>query len=133
MYSTARKNDGAIWAAHQYNVSFDQEIGHFQHCNGAAVPATPFGVNGNGTPISCPPGAPPTTAGRRRTRWPAATTTSSSRSPSRQLVRVQGCTDTNTGFDGGLILRPGRTATRRCTRRPLSSPAPLTGSAFNEW
>ena len=132
MYGTARKNIGTIWAADQYNVAFDQEIGHFQHCDGAAVPATPFGVNGDGTPISCPAGNTtddgelaenPLTGGDDNFCFPASES---------QLVRVQGCTDTNTGFDGVSyhpVWPDGNTALHPTA---VQFTSPLTGSAFNE-
>src|SRR5216683_2835403 len=56
MYSTSSEQTRVIWAAHSYNVGFSDEIGHFQFCNGAAVPATPFGIDGLGNPIACPAG-----------------------------------------------------------------------------
>src|SRR5206468_1451670 len=47
MYSTSSEQTKLIWGADQYNVAFDQEIGHFQHCYGASVPFTEFGVSDN--------------------------------------------------------------------------------------
>jgi hypothetical protein len=96
MYSTSSEQTRVIWAAHSYNVAFSDEIGHFEFCNGAAVPATPFGVDSSGNPTTCP----------------AGNTEGSGQSPSdgddnfcfpaseALLIAVQGCSDTNTGFDG---------------------------------
>src|SRR5213594_1773846 len=56
MYSTASEQTRVIWAAHSYNVAFSDEIGHFQFCNGAKVPETPFGLDASGHPIACPVG-----------------------------------------------------------------------------
>jgi hypothetical protein len=132
MFGTARTNVGTIWAADQYNIAFDTEIGHFQRCNGAAVPATPFGLNGEGVPISCPqgnteeggqPAENPLEGGDDNFCFPASES---------QLVAVQGCTDTNTGFDG-MSYRPywpdGNT-----TLHPTSVQftSPLTGHSFNQ-
>ncbi|TMB88195.1 MAG: hypothetical protein E6J45_11615, partial [Chloroflexi bacterium] len=39
MYATSSEATRVIWAAHSYNVGFSDEIGHFQYCNGVAVPA----------------------------------------------------------------------------------------------
>jgi hypothetical protein len=132
MYGTARTGVGTIWAADQYNIAFDQEIGHFQQCNGAAVPATPFGVNGDGVPISCPlgntenngnPAENPLEGGDDNFCFPASES---------QLVRVQGCTDTNTGFDGTSyqpVWPDGNTALHPT---PAVFTSPLTGPAFNQ-
>src|SRR5437764_6005426 len=56
MYSTSSEQTRVIWAAHSYNVGYSDEIGHFQFCNGARVPATPFGLDSSGNPIACPAG-----------------------------------------------------------------------------
>ena len=45
MYSTSSEKTRVIWAAHSNAIGFTDEIGHFQNCNGAAVPATSFGVD----------------------------------------------------------------------------------------
>src|SRR5205807_8268254 len=42
MYNTSSEQTRVIWAAHSYNITFTDEIGHWQSCIGAAVPATPF-------------------------------------------------------------------------------------------
>jgi hypothetical protein len=131
-YNTATEGVGTIWGADQYNVSFDQEIGHFQHCNGAAVPATPFGVNGDGAPISCPatnttddgePAENPLAGGDDNFCFPESES---------QLVRVQGCTDTNTGFDG-VSYQPvwpdGNTALHPT---PVQFSSPLSGAGFDQ-
>ena len=132
MYGTARAGNGTIWAADQYNISFDQEIGHFQECNGAAVPATPFGVNAEGTPISCPLtntennselAENPLTGGDDNFCFPASES---------ELVKVQGCTDTNTGFDGTSyqpVWPDGNTALHPT---PVQFTSPLTGHSFNQ-
>ena len=98
MYSTASEQTRVIWAAHSYNVAFADEIGHFEFCNGAAVPATPFGVDSSGNPITCPAGNTEGSGTNQRPTdgdddfcFPASESV---------LVRVQGCTETNTGFDG---------------------------------
>ena len=55
MYSTSSEQTRVIWAAHTYNIAFSDEIGHFENCNGPnPIPATSFGVDANGNPISCP-------------------------------------------------------------------------------
>ena len=99
MYSTSSEQTRVIWAAHTYNISFTSEIGHFENCNGPnPIPATPFGVDGSGNPITCPAGdtegfgsgtAP--TDGDDNFCFPASEA---------MRLAVNGCTDTNTGFDG---------------------------------
>jgi hypothetical protein len=98
MYSTASEQTRVIWAAHTYNVAFADEIGHFEFCNGVAVPATPFGVDSSGNPITCPAGNTEGSGANQRPTdgdddfcFPASESV---------LVRVQGCSETNTGFDG---------------------------------
>ena len=72
MYSTSTPKTRVTWAAGSYNVAFDTEIGHFQHCNGpVAIPATEFGIDSMGNVTTCPTGdwedqAPTLGDGRRR-------------------------------------------------------------------
>jgi hypothetical protein len=98
MYSTSSEKTRVIWAAHSYNVGFSDEIGHFEFCNGAAVPATPFGVDNAGNPIACPAG---NTEGLKKSQQPTDGDENFCFPASEALrIKVQGCTDTNTGFDG---------------------------------
>ncbi len=96
MYSTSSEKTRVIWAAHSNSIGFTDEIGHFQACNGPnPIPATPFGVDASGNPISCPAGntednAEPTDVDDNYC-FPASESS---------LVQLNGCTDTNTGFDG---------------------------------
>jgi hypothetical protein len=78
MYSTASEQTRVIWAAHSYNVAFSDEIGHFQFCNGATVPATQFGLDSSGNPIVCPAGNTEG-SGRIRSRLTGMTTSASRR------------------------------------------------------
>jgi hypothetical protein len=98
MYSTSSEQTRVIWAAHSYNISFTSEIGHFENCNGPnPIPASPFGLDASGNPISCPAGnsegfgsntSP--TDGDDNFCFPGSEAL---------LVHINGCTDTNTGFD----------------------------------
>ncbi len=98
MYSTSSEQTRVIWAAHSYNVGFSDEIGHFAFCNGAAVPATPFGVDNAGNPITCPAG---NTEELKKSQEPTDGDNNFCFPASEALrIPVQGCTDTNTGFDG---------------------------------
>jgi hypothetical protein len=132
MYSTSSEQTRVIWAAHGYNVAFSDEIGHFQFCNGAKVPATPFGLDSSGNPVACPAGntegsgvnqEPTEGAGEDDFCFPASEAL---------LYRVQGCTETNTGFDGVSytpVWPDGNTALHP---RPIQFSSPLTGSGFNQ-
>jgi hypothetical protein len=100
MYSTSSEETRVIWAAHSNSIGFTSEIGHWQSCVGAAVPATPFGVDERGNPISCPsgnteedgePAEDPAAGGDDNYCFPASESS---------LIQLQGCTDTNAGFDG---------------------------------
>jgi hypothetical protein len=99
MYSTSSEQTRVIWAAHTYNISFTSEIGHFENCNGPnPIPATPFGVDPSGNPITCP-------AGNNEGFGNHASPTDADDSfcfPGSEalLVHVNGCTNSNTGFDG---------------------------------
>ena len=54
MYSTSSEQTRVIWAAHSNSIGFTDEIGHWQHCTGTPVPATPFGVDAQGQPDHLP-------------------------------------------------------------------------------
>jgi hypothetical protein len=132
MYSTSSEKTRVIWAAHSYNVGFTDEIGHWQSCNGAAVPATPFGVDSSGAPISCPstnteddgePAEAPAAGGDDNFCFPASESS---------LVQLQGCTDTNVGFDGVSyhpVWPDGNTALHPT---PIQFTSPLTGSDYKQ-
>jgi hypothetical protein len=101
MYSTSSEDTRVPWAAHSYNVGFSDEIGHFDFCNGAAVPATPFGLDSSGNPVECPAG---NTEGLGANAEPTEGSGLDDDFcfPASEALRyhVQGCTDTNVGFDG---------------------------------
>ena len=99
MYSTSSPQTRVIWAAHTYNVAFSDEIGHFEFCTGPnQIPATPFGVDTAGNPIACPAG---NVEGRGKDTEPTDGDDNFCFPGSEALlVHVNGCTDTNTGFDG---------------------------------
>jgi hypothetical protein len=124
MYSTSSEKTRVIWAAHSNSIGFTDEIGHFQACNGPnPIPATPFGLDASGNPVICPAGntedAGPTDADDDFC-FPASESS---------LVQLNGCTDTNTGFDGtsyqavwgdGNPLHP----------TPIKFTSPTTGSDY---
>jgi hypothetical protein len=132
MYSTASEQTRVIWAAHSYNVAFSDEIGHFQFCNGANVPATPFGLDADGNPVACPAGntegsganqQPTEGAGEDDFCFPASEAL---------LYRVQGCTDTNTGFDGVSYTPVWPDGNTSLHPTPFQFTSALTGSAFSQ-
>ena len=125
MYSTSSEQTRVIWAAHTYNITFTDEIGHWQSCTGPnPIPATPFGVDASGNPISCPAGnnedAGPTDADDNFC-FPGSSAT---------LIQLPGCTDTNVGFDG-VSYRPvwpdGNTTLHPT---PIQFTSPLTGPGY---
>jgi len=130
MYSTSSEATRVTWAAHTYNLAFSDEIGHFQYCSGAAVPATPFGLDHSGAPVSCP-------SGNTEELGTNAEPTDEDDNfcfPASEALRfhVQGCTDTNAGFDG-VSYQPvwpnGDTANRPT---PVQFTSFLTGSSYNQ-
>jgi hypothetical protein len=132
MYSTASEQTRVIWAAHSYNVAFSDEIGHFQFCNGAKVPETPFGLDGSGNPVACPAGntegsganqEPTEGAGEDDFCFPASEAL---------LYRVQGCTETNTGFDGVSYTPVWPDGNTRLHPTPFQFTSALTGSTFDK-
>ncbi len=126
MYSTSSEQTRVIWAAHTYNISFTSEIGHFENCNGPnPIPATPFGVDPSGNPISCPAGntegfgsnvSP--TDGDDNFCFPASEAL---------LIKINGCTDSNTGFDGLDYQPVWPDGNRALHPQPILFSSPRTG------
>jgi hypothetical protein len=104
MYATSSEQTRVIWAAHTYNISFTSEIGHFENCTGPnAIPATPFGVDASNNPISCPAG---NSEGFGKNQSPTDGDDNFCFPGSEaMLIHVNGCTGSNTGFDG-LAYQP---------------------------
>ena len=85
MYSTSSPQTRVPWAAHSYNIAFDEEIGHFDYC-------TAVDANGNCTGLEGAPGDQEATDGDDVGCLPATASL---------LVKVTGCTGTNVpGWDG---------------------------------
>ena len=83
MYSTSSPNTRVPWAAHSYNVSFSDEIGHFEYCDKAAA--------GSGKCSQAGVTDPTGTDGDDNFCFNASDSL---------LVPVTGCTDTDYEFDG---------------------------------
>jgi hypothetical protein len=116
MYSTSSPQTRVPWAAHSYNIAFDEEIGHFDYC-------TAVDANGNCTGQEGAPGDQEATDGDDVGCFPATAAL---------LVKVTGCTGTNVpGWDGTsyLPLWPDGNTTLHPTPGLFSSP--LTGPSFN--
>jgi len=127
MYSTSSEQTRVIWAAHTYNIAFTSEIGHFENCNGPnPIPATPFGLDASGNPITCP-------AGNTEGFGNGTSATDGDDAfcfPGTEALRIHinGCTDTNSGFDslgyqpvwpdGNRVLHP----------QPIQFSSPRTGA-----
>lgn len=95
------------------------------------MPLTPFGVTDAGTPISCPLGTPsngepaenPLEGGDDNYCFPEAAS---------ELVGVQGCSDTNTGFDGVSYQPVWPDGNTVLQPTPVRFTSPLTGANFDQ-
>ena len=130
MYSTSSEQTRVTWAAHSYNIAFSDEIGHFQTCNGAAVPATPFGLDGSGNPTVCPSG---NTEGTGSNTGPTDGDDDFCFPASEALrIHVQGCTDTNGGFDGVSYQPVWPDGNRNLHPTSILFSSPRFGSNYNQ-
>ena len=130
MYSTSSEQTRVIWAAHTYNISFTSEIGHFENCNGPnPIPATPFGVDANGNPITCP-------AGNNEGFGSGTSPTDGDDDfcfPGTEALRIHinGCTDTNVGFDSLGYQPVWPDSNRTLHPQPILFSSPRTGPGDN--
>jgi hypothetical protein len=129
-YSTSSPQTRVIWAAHTYNVAFSDEIGHFEFCNGPTpIPSTQFGVDAQGNPIACPAG---NVEGRGTDTEPTDGDDNFCFPGSRSLlVNVNGCTDTNTGFDAVSYQRVWPDGNTAVHPQPFLFSSPRTGGNFS--
>jgi hypothetical protein len=115
MYSTSSPQTRVPWAAHSYNVAFDEEIGHFDYCTAVSAPGGCTGQEGA-------PGDREPTDGDDVACFPASASL---------LVRVSGCNGTNApGFDGTSYqpVWPDGNTSLHPTAELFTSP--LTGRSF---
>jgi hypothetical protein len=128
MYSTSSEQTRVTWAAHTYNVAFSDEIGHFENCNGPnPIPATPFGIDASGNPITCPAG---NTEGFGSNTSPTDGDDDFCFPGSEALViHVNGCTDTNTGFDSFDYQPVWPDGNQALHPEPVMFSSPLIGDA----
>jgi len=126
MYSTSSEQTRVIWAAHTYNISFTSEIGHFENCTGPnPIPATPFGVDASGNPIACP-------AGNSEGFGSNTSPTDGDDNfcfPGTEALRIHinGCTDTNVGWDGLAYQPVWPDGNRMLHPQPILFSSPRTG------
>jgi hypothetical protein len=131
LYSTSSTKTRVTWAAGSYNIAFDTEIGHFQFCRGPVkIPATPFGLLANGNPTTCP-------TGDTEGRGPSASAPDGDDlfcfPGSEALVyRVNGCTYTNTGFDGASYQKLWPDGNLRDHPAPFQFTSPTTGPGYRQ-
>ena len=130
MYSTSSEQTRVIWAAHTYNTSFSDEIGHFENCNGPnPIPATPFGVDASGNPITCPAG---NTEGFGSNTSPTDGDDDFCFPGSEAMrIAINGCTDTNSGFDGLDYQTVWPDGNTNLHPEPVLFSSPLTGRSDN--
>jgi hypothetical protein len=124
MYSTSSEMTRVTWAAHSYNISFSDEVGHFDFCNGAPVPFVFF------TGANCPSG---NTEGIPGDQEPTdADDVACFPASSSSLVQVQGCLGENDpGFDGTSYQDLWPDGNTKLHPTPLQFTSPLTGANYN--
>jgi hypothetical protein len=129
MYSTDTTQSILPWGADQDDISFNDEIGHFQYCTGPVpIPASPFGLDRSGNPISCPvkdfeeigPNKEPSDSDDNFC-FPG------SEAP---RLHISACTDTNRGFDAVEYTPVWPDGNTRLHPTPLLFSSPLTGANY---
>lgn len=130
MYATSTPKTRVTWAAGSYNVAFDTEIGHFQYCNGpVAIPATPFGLDSSGNPTTCPAGDQ---EGQGAGAGPPDGDDLFCFPGSEALTfHVNGCTFTNSGFDGVSYQPVWPDGNTRLHPTSFKFSSPKTGPHYN--
>ena len=114
MYSTSNEHTSVPWTVHTYGVSFSDEIGHFGYCDHANLKGKCV-QPGVGMPKKAPDA------------------TSCYNASASSLVRVGGCVDTDSDFDG-TSYQPGWSGTladpaqdRRLHAQSFRITSPLSG------
>jgi hypothetical protein len=116
MYATSSPQTRVPWAAHSYNIAFDEEIGHFDYCSA-------IGAGGNCTGLEGAPGD----------QEPADADDVGCRPASASLlVQVSGCRGTNDpGFDGTSYLKDYPDGNTILHPTPPLFSSPLTGTSYH--
>jgi hypothetical protein len=118
MYSTSSELTRVPWAAHSYNIAFTDEIGHWDYCSAIhAQTATCVGTEG------APKDKEPAEGSALDDNFCLPGTQS-------LLVRLNGCTDSNLGFDGTSYVKdwPDGSSTHPT---PIQFTSPLTGERYS--
>jgi hypothetical protein len=115
MYSTSSEQTRVIWAAHSYNISFSDEIGHFDYCTSILHNLSCGGLEG----VS---GDREAADGDDNVCFPASVST---------RVQVSGCTDSNIGFDGIAYQHVWPDGNTRLHPTPIQFSSPLTAVGYN--
>jgi hypothetical protein len=116
MYSTSSPQTRVPWAAHSYNIAFDEETGHFDYCSN--VNTTTLGCAG----LEGAPGDQEPTDSDDAACFPAADSL---------LVQVSGCNGTNVpGWDGTSYLKDWPDGNQFLHPTPELFSSPLTGPSF---
>jgi hypothetical protein len=116
-YSTTSPQTTVPWAAHTYNVAFSDEIGHFDFCRAglARNKGICHGFEGM-------PGDIEKADGDDNGCFKASAST---------LVPVQGCLDSNVGFDGMSYQNVWPDGNLSLHPTPLQFTSPLTGANYD--
>jgi hypothetical protein len=109
MYATSSEHTRVPWAAHSYNVSFSDEIGHFEYCGA---------VNAAGR-CTTPAGQDPTVDADDQVCFDKSAST---------RVPVTGCYGTDSDFDGPSYQKVWPGSTTPAQDRPLHPQAVLFSS-----
>jgi hypothetical protein len=127
MYSTSTIHTRVPWAAHSYNIAYSDEIGHFNFCNGAPNPAIFFSQCPGGYTEGGTDGNPEPADG------PSGDQTACVDGSYSALVNVNGCFDSNAGFDGSpysLSSWPGNGNDQNTPKPVVFSSPYINGSPF---
>lgn len=115
MYSTSSEKTRVTWGAHSYNISFADEIGHFDYCT--TVTSTGGCADTEGIGVDREP-----TDGDDAGCLPDSASL---------LIQVSGCTATNTGFDGVSYQPVWADGNTKLHPTPIQFSSPLTGLGYN--
>jgi len=120
MYSTSSPATRVPWAAHSYNIAYDEEIGHFDYCNGP----NPIAIGGNcpAGNTEGPAGDSEPTDGDDAACFPASASL---------LVQVNGCNGTNVpGWDGSSYQKDWPDGNTFLHPSPTLFTSPRTGPFY---
>jgi hypothetical protein len=116
MYSTSSEKTRVPWAAHSYNIAYDDEIGHFDYCTQIDK------EGGSCTGLEGVPGDRENTDADDVFCFSPALSF---------LVKVTGCLGTNTGFDGVSYQPLWPDGNRKLHPTPQYFSSPLTGEHYS--